>query len=131
MVDLSRRALLGAPLMMAAAPTPAETVFDCQPHGTDQGQQGVARAQFPVDYAGEPLARIDAVAVAEDLLFAEMVTQRIPQATRVQPAVIPPIADEDAAHMACPNPPLRGFRLAAMICRISTYDHFAGGRTHE
>ncbi|MGG5818699.1 glutathione peroxidase [Falsiroseomonas sp. HW251] len=28
MVDLSRRALLGAPLMMAAAPTPAQTVFD-------------------------------------------------------------------------------------------------------
>ena len=58
-----------------------------------------------LDHAGEPLARVDGVDVPEHLLRAEMVAQRVPEAARVRPTVLPPIADEDAAHIGPPPVP--------------------------
>ena len=83
-------------------PALARVVFDRQPRGPDHGQQGLTRAHFLLDHAGEPLARVDSVDVPEHLIRAEMVAQRVPEAARVRPTVLPPIADEDSAHIGPP-----------------------------
>jgi hypothetical protein len=125
----SRRDLQANVVIGVIQPTPGRLILDCQPYGPDHGQQRLTRANLPLKYAGEPLARVDGVDVPKHLFCAEMMAQRVPEASRVRPTVLPPITDEDALPISA-RLPFRGFRLTAMACPISN-DHSMAADTHE
>ena len=81
-------------------PAPAALLLGRQPPPSDEGDDRVAGADGPLDHGGKALPGRDPVDVAEDLVLAEDSDQTVAQPAGVRRSVIPPVADDDAAH-AC------------------------------